>query len=51
MQGDGGPGMLNSMEMMREEYLHEMPKSITIHTGSAAKGEQVPHDFSFKGKN
>ena len=32
----GLPGMLNSMEMMREEYLHELPKSINIHSNSGS---------------
>ena len=32
----GGPGMLNSMEMMRDEYLHELPKSINIHSNSGS---------------
>ena len=50
--------MLNSMEMMRDEYLHELPKSINIHSNSgsaqrngaavAGKSDQEHHDVSFK---
>lgn len=47
-------GMLNSIENMRDEYLHELPKSINIHSNSVSgvkpgvKGPQAMHDFSFK---
>ena len=47
--------MLNSIENMRNEYLHELPKSINIHSNSVsgkstagAKGPQSIHDVSFK---
>ena len=37
----GGPGMLNSMEMMRDEYLHELPKSINIHSNSGSAKQRA----------
>ena len=41
--------MLNSIENMRDEYLHELPKSINIHSNSAGpKGQLNHHDVSFK---